>query len=220
MKTMILAAGRGERMRPLTDSTPKPLLEAGGKPLIVWTLERLLRAGMRDIVINVSHLGEQIRAALGDGSRWDASIRYSVEPVALETAGGIVNAMHLLGAEPFIATAADTFCDFDFARLRKVPVRKAHLVLVPNPRHHPDGDFGLDGGSVLNQPRRFTFSATGLYHPALFSGVIPGSKAQLATLLRRAIDAGEVTGEIHGGEWRDIGTPERLAILNRDLSRR
>jgi MurNAc alpha-1-phosphate uridylyltransferase len=214
---MILAAGRGERMRPLTDTTPKPLLEAGGKPLIVWTLERLLNAGLCEFVINVSHLGSQIQAALGDGSRWGASILYTVEPVALETAGGIANAMHLLGTGPFIATAADIFCDYDFATLRETPVTAAHLVLVPNPPHHPGGDFGLEGSRVLNEPRRYTFSATGLYHPSLFAGVVPGQKAQLATLLRAAIDRGEVSGELHRGEWRDIGTPERLDALNRDL---
>jgi MurNAc alpha-1-phosphate uridylyltransferase len=214
---MILAAGRGERMRPLTDRTPKPLLQAGGKPLIVWTLERLLQAGVREFVINVSHLGEQISGALGDGSSWGASIRYTVEPVALETAGGIANAMHLLGARPFIATAADIYCDYDFAKLVDRPVASAHLVLVPNPAHHPGGDFGLDGALVLNEPRRYTFSATGLYDPSLFDGVPRGEKAQLATLLRAAIDRGEVTGELHAGEWRDIGTPDRLDALNRDL---
>jgi N-acetyl-alpha-D-muramate 1-phosphate uridylyltransferase len=214
---MILAAGRGERMRPLTDEKPKPLLEAGGKPLIVWTMERLLRAGVNDFVVNVSHLGAQIQAALGDGSRWNATIRYTVEPVALETAGGIANALHLLGPEPFIATAADIFSDYDFAGLCDRAAPKAHLVLVPNPPHHRGGDFGLEGPRVVNEPRRYTFSATGLYHPSLFESVVPGEKAQLATLLRKAIDEGHVTGEVHAGEWRDIGTPDRLEALNRDL---
>jgi MurNAc alpha-1-phosphate uridylyltransferase len=220
MKAMILAAGRGERMRPLTDSTPKPLLQAGGKPLIVWTLERLVAAGFCDIVINVAHLGGQIRAALDDGARWNARIRYSVEPEALETAGGIAKALPLLGEGPFIATAADVFADYDFGALRRRmnDPASAHLVLVANPPHNPNGDFGLAGERVTNE-RRFTFSATGLYRAGLFEGIAPGSKAALAPLLRRAIDAGDVTGELHTGRWRDIGTPERLQALDRDLSR-
>jgi MurNAc alpha-1-phosphate uridylyltransferase len=223
MKAMILAAGRGERMRPLTDTTPKPLLRAGGKPLIVWTLERLARAGIRDIVVNVSHLGEQIRAALGDGAAWHVDIRYSPEEVALETAGGIANALALLGTEPFIATAADVFCDFDFGRLRDALPRldKAHLVLVPNPPHHPGGDFGLDGSAVRHGALpRYTFSGTGLYEPSLFDGIAPGTRIQLAAVLCGAIDAGAVSGEVHSGAWRDIGTPERLAALEADLSAR
>ena len=222
MKAMILAAGRGERMRPLTDTTPKPLLRAGGKPLIVWTLERLQRAGIRDIVINVSHLPDQILAALGDGARWDVRIRYSLEAVALETAGGIANALGLLGTEPFIATAADIYSEFDFARLRDAALRlnKAHLVMVPNPAHHPQGDFALQEGTVraVDGPR-WTFSGTGLYDPDLFRGITPGTKMQLATVLRGAMEAGAITGELYAGEWRDIGTPDRLAALDRDLAR-
>lgn len=223
MKAMILAAGRGERMRPLTDSTPKPLLQAGGKPLIVWTIERLQRAGVIDLVINVSHLGDQICDALGDGRRWGARIAYTMEPEALETAGGIANALPLLGTEPFIATAADLFSDFDFARLREraSTLHQAHLVLVANPPHHPGGDFVLEHGIVRDSAGpRLTFSGTGLYRPELFAPVVPGTKAQLATLLRAAMAREEVTGELHGGEWRDIGTPERLAALDRELASR
>jgi N-acetyl-alpha-D-muramate 1-phosphate uridylyltransferase len=223
MKAMILAAGRGERMRPMTDLTPKPLLPAGGQPLIVWTIERLRRAGIDELVINVSHLGEQICEALGDGRRWGVRIAYTMEPMALETAGGIANALPLLGTEPFIATAADLFSDFDFGRLRAaVPsLKQAHLVLVPNPPHHAGGDFVLEQGIVRDSiGTRLTFSGTGLYRPDLFKSIVPGTKGQLATLLRAAMARQEVTGELHRGAWRDIGTPERLTALDRDLASR
>ena len=220
---MILAAGRGERMRPLTDVTPKALLRAGGKTLIERHLENLRRAGIEEVVINHAHLGHRIEEALGDGSRYALRIHYSPEREALETAGGIAHALSLLGAEPFIATAADLFSDFDFARLRgRAPMLKqAHLVLVPNPPHHPGGDFVLEHGIVRdNAAPRLTFSGTGLYRPELFKTVVPGSKGQLATLLRAAMVREDVTGELHGGEWRDIGTPERLAALDRYLASR
>jgi len=222
MRAMILAAGRGERMRPLTDTLPKSLLRAGGKPLIVWTIERLARAGVTDLVINHAHHGAQIEAELRDGARYGVRIRYSPEQEALETAGGITQALPLLGTEPFIATAADIYSDYDFARLaaRASHLQLAHLVLVPNPEHHPAGDFALDGERVLGEgASRRTFSAMGLYSPALFAKVVPGSKAQLAPLLREAMAAGRVSGELHAGEWRDIGTPERLAALERDLAK-
>ena len=216
---MILAAGRGERMRPLTDGTPKPLLEAGGKSLIVWVIEALVRAQFRELVINVSHLGSRIESALGDGRRWDARIRYSYEPEALETAGGIAKALPLLGDSPFVVVNGDIHTNFDFSTL-KAPRdgALAHLVLVDNPPHHPRGDFALDGARVANDgaPRR-TFSGIGVYDPSLFSHITSGTKAQLAAVLRPQIDAQRVTGEHHRGDWLDIGTPERLAALDRAL---
>ena len=217
MRAMILAAGRGERMRPLTGVTPKPLLEAGGKALIVWTLEALVSAGFRDLVINVSHLGEQIEHALGDGRRWDARIRYSREAAPLETAGGIATALPLLGAEPFAVVNGDIHTDFKFSTLHRAlaPANVAHLVLIDNPAHHPGGDFGLQNSRVSNAAaQRYTFSGIGVYRPELFEGIAAGAKAQLAPLLRREIDRERVSGERHGGGWFDIGTPERLAELD------
>jgi N-acetyl-alpha-D-muramate 1-phosphate uridylyltransferase len=223
MKAMILAAGRGVRMRPLTDETPKPLLDLGGRPIIEWTIERLARAGFVDLVINHAHLGHLIEAALGDGHRLGVSIRYSAEGEALETAGGIANALHLLGGDPFLVANGDIYCDFDFTslRMRDLGGSLAHLVLVANPAHHPQGDFALDGTQVRDQGApRWTFSGIGLYRPALFESVRPGDKAKLAPLLRPAMAHGLVTGEIHGGQWHDIGTPERLDSLNRSLGTR
>jgi MurNAc alpha-1-phosphate uridylyltransferase len=225
MKAMILAAGRGERMRPLSDKTPKPLLCVGGKPLIVWTLERLRQAGITEFVINHAHLGPQIEAALGDGVRFDAKIDYSSEEKtgALETAGGIANALELLGNKPFIAAAGDIYCDFDFGVLAGYALGEslARLILVPNPPHNPKGDFALDGPMLRNHGAvQHTFSGIGLYQPALFASVAPGSRCQLAPLLRRAADAGKASGELHTGVWHDIGTPERLASLDRELSHR
>jgi N-acetyl-alpha-D-muramate 1-phosphate uridylyltransferase len=219
---MILAAGRGERMRPLTDNIPKPMLLAGGKPLIVWTIEALTRAGFRDIVINVSHLGERIESGVGDGSRWDARIRYSREPEPLETAGGIATALPLLGQDPFLVVNADIYTDFDFRRshgaLPAEGTALAHLVLIDNPPHHAGGDFSLDGNRVSNHGLpQLTFSGIGVYRPALFDGVAAGSKRQLASLLRPQIDAGLVSGERYSGHWSDIWTPERLADLDRRL---
>lgn len=215
---MILAAGRGERMRPLTDVTPKPLLPVAGKPLIVWHLERLARAGFRDIVINHAHLGEQIEALLGDGAAWGVRIAYSAEPQgALETAGGIANALPMLGNAPFLVVNGDIFCDWDFARAQ-IGDAHAHLVLVANPSHHPDGDFALDGAKVgLGGTAQLTFSGIGIYRPGLFAGIARGQPAKLAPLLREAIAAGRVTGERHAGRWEDVGTPERLAALDAEL---
>ena len=221
MKAMILAAGRGERMRPLTDTVPKPLLQAGGKPLIVRTIEALRRAGVTDIVINHAHLGAEIERALGDGSAHGVRLRYSPETEALETAGGIAKALPLLGPHPFIVANGDVHSDFDYARLLDAlaPESLAHLVLVPNPDHHPDGDFALEAGLVrLGSGPKFTFSGMGVYRPELFRGIVPGEKAKLAPRLRTAIDGGLVSGELHTGLWRDIGTPERLAELDRLLS--
>lgn len=226
MKAMILAAGRGERMRPLTDLTPKPLLPVAGKPLIVWHLERLARAGFRAIVINHAHLGDQIEALLGDGAAWGVHIRYSPEPPgALETAGGIANALPLLGAhlddEPFLVVNGDIFCDWDFARARAIglpPPLLAHLVLVDNPEHHPGGDFTLEGEKVgAGGTVRFTFSGIGIYRPELFAGITRGQPAKLAPFLLQAIDAGRIAGERHAGRWTDVGTPARLAALDAAL---
>ncbi len=212
-------------MRPLTDETPKPLLAVGGKPLIVWHIEALVRAGIRDIVINHAHLGHMIEATLGDGARFGAAIRYSPEGEALETAGGIANALPLLGEEPFAVINGDIACNFDCARLPRAAraLREqgalAHLVLVPNPPHHPQGDFALHDGRVAERGEpMFTFSGIGLYTPALFAGIERGAKAKLAPLLRAAMRKGAVSGELHTGRWMDVGTPERLAELDRLLS--
>ena len=222
MKAMILAAGRGERMRPLTDHTPKPLLPVAGKPLIVWHIERLARAGFRELVINHAHLGEQIEALLGSGDAWGLRIAYSPEPPgALETAGGIANALPLLGDTPFLVVNGDIYCDWDFSRAADLLTadRLAHLVLIDNPPHHPAGDFTLDNGTVgRGEQNRLTFSGIGVYRPALFAGIARGTPAKLAPLLRNAIDAGKIGGERHAGRWVDVGTPERLAALDAELS--
>jgi len=221
MKAMILAAGRGERMRPLTDARPKPLLEVRGKFLIVWLIEALARAGIRDIVINHAHLGQTIEAALGDGRRFGVRVDYSAEAQALETAGGIAKALPLLGPGPFLAVNGDIFCDFDFAALasRALDADVAHLVLVPNPPHHALGDFSLDRGRAGAQGEPlWTFSGIGLYRAELFESVRPGSRAQLVTLLRAAMARGQVGAEVHAGAWHDVGTPERLAALNEPLA--
>ena len=220
MKAMILAAGRGERMRPLTDHTPKPLLLVAGKPLIVHHIERLARAGFRELVINHAHLGEQIEAALGDGSQWGLCIRYSAESEALETGGGIHKALPLLGDGPFLVLNGDVWCDIDFGGLRLAAEDLAHLVLVDNPAHHPKGDFVLDHGRVSSHgDGRLTFSGIGAYRAELFHGCEPGA-FPLAPLLRRTMDAGRVSGSHHHGAWWDIGTPQRLAELDRKLGRR
>ena len=215
---MILAAGRGERMRPLTDHTPKPLLMAGGKPLIVHHLERLSAAGYGRIVINHAHLGDRIEATLGDGSRWGLSIAYSAEGAALETGGGIFRALPLLGREPFLVINGDVWTDVDFAHLDLPQGDLAHLVLVDNPPHHPAGDFVLRDGRVLaDEGPRLTFSGIGVYHPALFAGCAGGA-FPLAPLLRSAMAHDWVSGEHHRGRWLDIGTPARLQALDRILS--
>lgn len=215
MKAMILAAGRGERLRPLTDMMPKPLLPARGKPLIVWHVEALARAGVREIVINLSWMGEAIRAALGDGRQWQVAIQYSDEgPTALETGGGIFHALPLLGTQPFLLVNGDTFTDIDLGRLRLTPGALAQLVLVPNPEHHPQGDFALAAGLLSEQGApRYTYSGVGIYDPALFAGCQPG-KFPLLPLLRRAIALQRLYGELHRGLWSDVGTAQRLAALN------
>lgn len=226
MKAMILAAGRGERMRPLTDSVPKPLLSAGGKALIVWHIERLVAAGFPEIVINHAHLGEQIIAALGDGNAYGARIAYSPEPPgALSTAGGIARALPLLGFTPFLVVNGDVWCDYDFSEAAEIAgtlaknKKLAHLVLVPNPPHNAGGDFALEFGTVRNDgAARLTFAGIGIYQRALFAGIEPGTKAELAPLLRAAADTDQLEGAYHFGKWTDVGTPERLAALDAELS--
>lgn len=240
MKAMILAAGRGERMRPLTDVTPKPLLKVGGKPLIVWHLERLAKAGFTEIVINHAHLGQQIEDTLKDGAEWGLHIQYSPEKTALETAGGIANAMHLLTengtkSEPFLVVNGDTFTEFDFASLLQhiistalqantreassdIKNARAHLVLVNNPPQHPNGDFAIANGLLKNTGEQMlTFSGVGVYHPDLFADVVIGQPAKLAPLLREAIENNAATAEYYQGVWHDIGTPERLKNLDKLL---
>ena len=219
MKAMILAAGRGERMRPLTDATPKPLLKVKGVSLIEHLIAALVRADIRELVINHAHLGEQIEAALGDGERLGAHIRYSAEGTALETAGGIAQALPLLGDASFIAVNADLLCEYEFTTLATRTLGKdlAHLVLVPNPQHHPQGDFALADGRITARggpSHMHTFAGIGLYSPQLFSDIASGTKAPLAPLLRAAMGRNQVSGELHTGLWHDVGTPERLAALN------
>jgi MurNAc alpha-1-phosphate uridylyltransferase len=224
---MILAAGRGERMRPLTDHTPKPLLPVGGKPLIFWHIERLAQAGINDIIINHAHLGAQIESALGEGLRFGVNIHYSAEGNALETAGGIAFALPLLGQQPFAVINGDIWCDYDFAQLPAHAAELAssddfaHLVLVNNPPQHPNGDFYLSAQRLKTEGTaadKFTFSGMGVYKPALFTDIARGSKAPLAPLLRQQIAAGKVSGEHYVGNWIDVGTPQRLQELDQQLS--
>lgn len=220
MKAMILAAGRGVRMRPLTDTVPKSLLPVGGKPLIAWHLERLARAGFGEAVINHAHLGHLIEAALGDGARFGLTIRYSPEREALETAGGIARALPLLGSEPFLVVNADVYSDYDFAALARLDLqeRLAHLVLVDNPPQHPRGDFALAAGRVREAGERLlTYSGIGVYAPRLFAGIPREAKVALAPLLRKAIASDRVSGEHYPGRWHDIGTAERLSALDAQL---
>ena len=224
MKAMILAAGRGERMRPLTDSTPKPLIKVGGKSLIVWHLERLAKAGFKEVVINHAHLGEQIEQALGNGSQWGMRIQYSPEKIALETAGGIANALPLLGDQPFLVVNGDTFTEIDFSTLKlshNTPLQAlAHLVLVDNPPQHPNADFAIEDRVLKNEgSQKLTFSGVGVYHPDLFASVVPGTPAKLAPLLRQAITHNQATAERYQGVWHDIGTLDRLESLDRRLNK-
>lgn len=216
MRAMILAAGRGERLRPLTDTIPKPLVDLGGKPLIEYHLEALARTGFREIVINQGHLGDQLAAVLGDGSRWGIHIHWSDEqPEALETGGGIFQALPLLGAGPFLVINGDVWTDYPFARLRAIKCDWAHLVMVPNPAHNPSGDFALQGARLREDGSiKQTFSGVGVYHPRLFDGCRPG-KFSVVPLLRAAMREHIVTGELFRGEWDDIGTLERLEALRR-----
>ncbi|HTV79632.1 MAG TPA: nucleotidyltransferase family protein [Steroidobacteraceae bacterium] len=219
---MLLAAGRGERMRPLTDHTPKPLLRVGGQPLICWHLAALARAGIREVIINLSWLGAQIREALGDGREFGTRIRYSEEgSPPLETGGGIFKALPLLGPAPFLVVNGDTFTDVDLALLQlSAAAADARLVMVPNPPQHPQGDFVLHGDVLRErdgtQPA-LTYSGIGVFSPELFAGCT-GGQFPLLPLLKRAIAAGRLQGQRHDGLWLDIGTPERLAALNRTLA--
>lgn len=233
MQAMILAAGRGNRMRPLTDQVPKPLLMAGGHPLIVHQILRLRAAGYRHLVINHAHLGEQIEACLGDGAQFGVQIRYSPEGAgqALETGGGIQRALPWLGPDPFLVVNGDIWCDIDYTRLRLGVGDLARIVLVANPDHHPRGDFLLAGDRVRSAPPasapragdpaaarwpRLTFAGIGLYHPGLFSGTRPGA-FPLAPLLRAAMASGRCGGHHHRGRWLDVGTPQRLQMLEQWL---
>lgn len=242
MKALILAAGLGERMRPLTDTTPKPLLPVAGKPLIAWHVEKLAAIGVRDIIVNTSWLAPRFPQVLGDGAQWGVHLQYSYEgPTPLETGGGMWHARTWLGDAPFLAVNGDIWTDFDFAALPREPAGDAHLVLVDNPEHHPTGDFLLHGdGRVADEAiagdtvpgdaaeARLTFAGIGVYRPSLFDdwracfGDAPGVDEQpprfkLAPLLRRAMHAGRVSGCHHRGRWTDVGTPARLAQLDADL---
>ncbi|MCF6322867.1 MAG: nucleotidyltransferase family protein [Gammaproteobacteria bacterium] len=218
MKAMVLAAGRGERMRPLTDVTPKPLLKVGGDYLIAYQLRSLVAAGITDIVINHAWLGEQLEQALGDGRQYGAQIRYSAEgDVGLETAGGIKRALPLLGDMPFVVVNGDVWSDFPFTSLPKTPAGLAHLVLIDNPLFHPEGDFSLQRGQVQCEGEpKLTFSGIGVYRAELFESLSEG-RSPLAPLLRLAMMKGVVSGEYYGGSWVDVGTPERLKTLDHEL---
>ena len=233
MKAMIFAAGRGERMRPLPDTCPKPLLTVRGRPLIVWHIVNLVRAGITEIIINHAHLGQLIEDTLGDGSKFGARLIYSAEGTALETAGGIAHARQLLGEAPFVAVAGDIYCPhFDFAQVKDVlededvwgkplapTVRDlGWLYLVKNPPHHPEGDFALENFSIANTGApRYTFCGIGVYRPELFDSVRAGESAKLAPILRTFADQGRIGGEVYRGDWTDVGTVERLNQLNAPL---
>jgi MurNAc alpha-1-phosphate uridylyltransferase len=231
VRALVFAAGLGERMRPLTDHTPKPLLEAGGKPLIAWHLEKLAALGIGEVVINTSWLAPRFPEVLGDGSRWGLHLHYSYEgPAPLETGGGMLHALPLLGDAPFVAVNGDIWTDYDFARLPREPRGDAHLVLVDNPDHHPQGDFGLgpDGTVGTSGTTRLTFSGIGVYSPRILEGWRdsvngdPGTppRFKLAPLLRAAMARVAVSGDRHSGRWTDVGTPERLSALDRQLDRK
>ena len=221
MRAMILAAGRGERLKPLTETLPKPLVEVRGKPLIAWHVEKLSADGFREIVVNVSHLGGMIEAYLGDGRQWGVSIAWSREAEPIETAGGIAKARGQIGEEPFLLVNADVFCDFPFASLAKTGLAglaelDGHLVMVPNPPFRPQGDFSLAHAKVGNLlAPRYTYSGIAVLHPRIVQTVTAGTKAPLAPLLREAAGQGRLSGELHTGLWSDVGTHERLAELNR-----
>ena len=223
MKAMVLAAGRGERLRPLTDRLPKPLVEVGGKPLLAWHLARLAAGGVRQVVINVSHLGQQIVDYVRDGSPFDLQVEYSREAEPLETAGGIAQALPLLGNAPFLLVNGDIYCEADFASLLQIDLRQrlAHLVLVGNPPHHLQGDFSLDGGLIGNEGTpRYTYAGVAVMSPQLVQAVKRGDKAPLAPLLRSAARERRLSGELFGGLWQDVGTLERLADLEAQLAKR
>ncbi|MCK5725695.1 MAG: nucleotidyltransferase family protein [Thiotrichaceae bacterium] len=223
MKAMILAAGHGTRMRPLTNHLPKPLLKVYDKSLLVWHLERLKHAGFTDIVINISWCGHKIPEALGSGSQWGLNIQYSDEQDsgALETAGGIAKALPLLGSEPFLVTNGDVWCEYNYPKQSLAENDLAHLVLIKNPEHNLSGDFCLEKGRITDRKENqvgITFSGIGYYRPELFKNINPaGEKAALAPLLRAAMEKGQVSGEYYHGIWHDIGTPKRLESLDQML---
>jgi MurNAc alpha-1-phosphate uridylyltransferase len=236
MKAMIFAAGRGERMRPLTDACPKPLLKVRGRPLVTWHVLNLVRAGITEIVINTAHLGHMFEEELGDGSKYGARIQYSHEKVALETFGGIANALHLLGDEPFLAVSGDIYCPyFDFSQVKDVlhdkdiwgnphaPDKRdvAWLYLTPNPFHNPDGDFALDMYTLSNQGTpKWNFAGIGVYRPEMFAEITPGAHAKFSPLMRKYIDLGVVGGEVYSGEWVNVGTVAQLDELNAPPSKK
>jgi MurNAc alpha-1-phosphate uridylyltransferase len=238
LRALVFAAGRGERMRPLTDTLPKPLLRAGGKPLVAWHLERLASIGVREVVLNTSWLSDRFEPALGDGARWGLRLHYSYEgPAPLETGGGLLKALPLLGDAPFLVVNADTWTDADLAALPREPAGLAHLLMVPNPPQHPRGDFLLDGDGLLHDDgglphdddgQRLTYSGIGMYRPGILDdwraviGDAPGSERdpprfRLVPLLKAAMARGQVHGQLHTGRWIDVGTPERLAALDAEL---
>ncbi len=234
MKAMILAAGRGERMRPLTDTTPKPLLKVRGRPLIVWHILNLVRAGIKDIVINHAHLGHMFEQELGDGSKYGARIAYSPEETALETAGGIANALHLLGDAPFLVLSGDIYCPyFDFEQVKDVlpdtdvlgnrytPEQRdsCWIYLTPNPFHNLKGDFALNMFTIANTGEKlWNFSNIGVYRPEMFSAIVPGQRAGLGKLIREYAERGLVGGELYEGDWVNVGTVEQLDELNAPLA--
>lgn len=224
MKAMILAAGRGERLRPLTDETPKPLIQAGPKRLIEYLINNLVAAGFDDLVINYAHLGEQFPQTLGDGSRYNARIQYSPEmDGGLETAGGIINALPLLNDEPFLVVNGDIWTDYDFEALRQFHLADntlCHLVMVNNPPHNPTGDFAVNNDGRLSREgtEKWTFSGIAVYHPTLFTG-LSNEKRPLKPLFEQAIEHQQATAEVYQGNWSDIGTIERLEALEQQLSK-
>jgi N-acetyl-alpha-D-muramate 1-phosphate uridylyltransferase len=223
MKAMILAAGKGTRLRPLTDTCPKPLIKVAGKPLIVYHLENLKKAGITDIVINVHHLGTQIMETLGSGEQWGVNIRYSIESRLLETGGGISTALRLLGKAPFLIVNGDIWTDFDFTRLSHSIQSLGHLVLVNNPEHHPHGDFTLDARGFIGRAHQendktYTYSGIAVLHPDLFEGCEPNVPAKLSGFFDKAIFAKQLVGEHYSGEWTDVGNLERLEALEQALA--
>jgi N-acetyl-alpha-D-muramate 1-phosphate uridylyltransferase len=226
MRALILAAGRGERMRPLTDAVPKPLLKVGGRALIDWQVERLARAGFTDLVVNHAHLGAMIEESLGDGRRFGARIRYSPESPALETAGGIAKALDLLDGEPFVAVSSDIHTEFDYAGLRpsidaiaRDPASRAvHLVLVDNPPWHAQGDMGLHEGRVTREGPKLTYGNIAVFHPAIFRDIAPGTRLKLFPWVYGFVDEGRVTGEHYRGPWDNVGTAAQLAALDTRLT--
>jgi N-acetyl-alpha-D-muramate 1-phosphate uridylyltransferase len=223
---ILLAAGRGERMRPLTDSIPKPLLRVGGKALIEWQLERLAAGGFDDVVVNHSHFGDVIERTLGDGRRFGVRLRYSPEAAALETAGGVAQALTLLGTEPVLVVSADIHTDFDYATLaprvaeigRDPLATAAHFVLVDNPPWHPGGDMGLAGGRVTRDAERLTYGNISIFHPGIYADIVPGTRLRIFPWAYQFVDSGRVSGEHFRGAWDNVGTPEQLHALDRRLS--